>query len=340
MKKIKVIVIDDSFVFRQTFTKHLSEDNEIEVVATAANPYEARDKIIQHRPDVITLDVEMPKMNGIDFLKKLMPQYPLPTIVVSAVSERVFDALNAGAVDFVTKPESGTNLKLYFEDLLDKIKTASKANVKNTTKFRHKNEVASQQSRELSRQIIGIGASTGGTNALFDILKALPKNMPPIVIVQHMPQGFTKIYAERLNKNCELFIKEAEDGDKLEPGKALLAPGGKHMRVVKKAAGYFAELEDGNDSNKVNGHCPSVDVLFDSLSKTIKNYGIGVILTGMGKDGAKGLLQMKNEKAQTIGQDEASSIVYGMPKAAFDIGAVDVQRPLNKIAEEINKLVK
>jgi len=340
MKKIKVVVIDDSFVFRQTFMKHLSEDNEIEVVATAANPYEARDKIIEHRPDVITLDVEMPKMNGIDFLKRLMPQYPLPTIVVSAVSERVFDALNAGAVDFVTKPESGTDLKVYFEDLIDKIKIASKANVKSTTKFRPKSEVASQQSRELSRQIIGIGASTGGTNALFDVLKALPKNMPPIVIVQHMPPGFTKIYAERLNKNCELFIKEAEDGDKLEPGKALLAPGGKHMRVVKKAAGYFAELEDGNDSNKVNGHCPSVDVLFDSLSKTIKSNGVGVILTGMGKDGAKGLLQMKNEKAQTIGQDEASSIVYGMPKAAFDIGAVDVQCPLNKVAEAINKLVK
>jgi len=340
MKKIKVIVIDDSFVFRQTFMKHLSEDNEIEVVATAADPYEARDKIIQFRPDVITLDVEMPKMNGIDFLKRLMPQYPLPTIVVSAVSERVFDALNAGAVDFVSKPESGTNLKAYFEDLIDKIKIASKANVRNTTKFKQKSEIAKKPTRELSRQIIGIGASTGGTNALFDILKELPKDMPPIVIVQHMPPGFTKIYAERLNKNCELFIKEAEEGDKLEPGKAILAPGGKHMRVVKKASGYFVELETGNDSNKVNGHCPSVDVLFDSLSKIIKNNGIGVILTGMGKDGAKGLLEMKNEKAQTIGQDEATSIVYGMPKAAYDIGAVDIQCPLNRIPEEINKLVK
>ncbi len=340
MKKIKVLIIDDSFVFRQTFSKHLSEDHELEVIATAADAYEARDMIIKHRPDVMTLDVEMPKMNGIDFLKRLMPQYPLPTVVVSALSENVFEALNAGAVDFVSKPQTGTDLDVYFEELIEKIKIASRANIAKSLKLKKENTIKSSSNANMNQLIIGIGASTGGTNALFDILTSLPKEMPPIVIVQHMPPGFTKIYSERLDKNCQLKVVEGSDGEKLEPGKVIIAPGGYHMSVIKKGSIYSITLEKGTEHNKVNGHCPSVDILFDSLSKTIKGNGIGVILTGMGRDGAQGLLKMRNQGARTIGQDEQSSVVYGMPKVANDVGAVEKQYTLTKIAEEITHLIK
>lgn len=339
---IKVLVVDDSLLFRETFARKLSEDPGIEVVAKAGDVYEARDMIIKHRPDVMTLDVEMPKMNGIEFLKRLMPQYPLPTIVVSAVNDKVFDALNAGAVEFVTKPGSHSNIDVFIKELIVKIKIASTAKVGyHKRAVRKANPVPKKTPSaecDLCDKIIAIGASTGGTNALFDILKGLPsEHMPGIVVVQHMPPVFTKLYAERLNKNCSLEIKEAEHGDEISPGRVLIAPGGFHMRVVKRGKRFYIETEKGTESNKVSGHCPSVDVLFHSVAKHIGSKALGVILTGMGKDGADGLLAMKNQGARTIGQDEESSVVYGMPKVAFDIGAVDQQMPLQQISGGIMK---
>lgn len=341
---IKVLVVDDSLLFRETFAKKLSEDSEIEVIAKAGDVYEARDMIIKHRPDVMTLDVEMPKMNGIEFLKRLMPQYPLPTIVVSAVNDKVFDALNAGAVEFVTKPGSHNNIDLFIKELIGKIKIASTAKVgyhkRTDRKINHTPKQTPSAVCDICDKMIAIGASTGGTNALFDILKVLPSDhMPGIVIVQHMPPVFTKLYSERLNNNCALEVKEAEDGDEILPGRALIAPGGFHMRVVKRGKRYYIETEKGTEMNKVSGHCPSVDVLFHSVAKHIGSNALGIILTGMGKDGADGMLAMKQKGAMTIGQDEESSVVYGMPKVAYDIGAVDKQLPLSKIPQGILKLL-
>lgn len=336
-KKIKVLIVDDSLLFRETLAKKLSEDIEIEVIAKAQDVFEARDMIIKYRPDVMTLDVEMPKMNGIEFVKRLMPQYPLPTIVVSSINDKVFDALNAGAVDFVTKPNSNHNTDMFIKDLTSKIKIASTAKVGYHKRTVIKtNNITKRAETDVSDQIIAIGASTGGTNALYDILKALPsEHMPGIVIVQHMPPVFTKLYAERLNNNFSFEIKEAKQGDEILPGTVLIAPGGFHMRVVKKGKKYFVETEKGTEFNKVSGHCPSVDVLFHSVAKHVGKNAIGVILTGMGKDGAQGLLAMKQSGAKTLGQDEESSIVYGMPKVAYEIGAVDKQLSLHHISEGI-----
>ncbi len=338
-KTIKVLVVDDSLVFREAFSKKLSEDPYIEVIGKAGDVYEARDMIINFQPDVVTLDVEMPKMNGIEFLKRLMPQYPLPAIVVSAVSEKVFDALNAGAVDFVTKPGLDTNLDNFIKDLIVKIKIAATAKVGNHRRVIRKTNTATNNSRSFTGSVIAMGASTGGTNALYDIIKALPKDIPGIVIVQHMPPVFTKLYAERLNNNSLLEVKEAESGDEILPGRVIIAPGGYHMRVKKTNSGLFVETEKGTEFNKVNGHCPSVDVLFYSVAQQLGKKAIGVILTGMGKDGADGLLKMRKAGARTLGQNEDSSIVYGMPKVAFEIGAVEKQYPLQKIPDGIMGII-
>lgn len=339
-KTIKVLVVDDSLVFREVFAKKLSEDTDIEVVGKAGDVYQARDMIIQYRPDVVTLDVEMPKMNGIEFLKRLMPQYPLPVIVVSAVNDKVFDALNAGAVEFVTKPDMGTNLDTFIEELISKIKIAAKAKIGNHKKVLKKHSNISKDIKDSSGLIIAIGASTGGTNALYEIIKALPKNIPGILIVQHMPPVFTKLYAERLDKNSVLDIKEAENGDEVLPGKVLIAPGGYHMRLKKSGKRMYVETEAETETNKVSGHCPSVDVLFHSVAKYVGQNAIGVILTGMGKDGANGLLEMKKAGANTIGQDEGTSVVYGMPKVAYEMGAVNQQLALQKIPKAILELLE
>ncbi|MEA3422383.1 MAG: chemotaxis response regulator protein-glutamate methylesterase [Bacillota bacterium] len=326
MKKkriIKVLIVDDSVVYREMIARQISEDEQIEVVGKASSSFEARDMIINLRPDVMTLDVEMPKMDGIEFLKKLMPQYPLPTIVVSSASERVFDALNNGAVDFVEKPKSSDLVKYFIQELLIKIKIASTAKVGH-----HKKTLESIKTNDL---IIAIGASTGGTNAIDEILKKFTKDMPGTVIVQHMPEVFTKLFADRLNNECMVEVKEAENGDEVLKGRVIIAPGKKHMRVVKKRNKILVELEDENESNKVNGHCPSVDVLFNSVAENIGMNVIGIVLTGMGKDGAEGLHRMKQKGARTIGQDEASSVVYGMPKVAYEKGSVDKQAPISKI---------
>ncbi|MCT4663234.1 MAG: chemotaxis response regulator protein-glutamate methylesterase [Tissierellales bacterium] len=319
-KKIKTLIVDDSIVFRKTLEDGLKQDSGIEIVGTASNPYEARDMIIKHRPDVMTLDVEMPRMNGIDFLKKLMPQYPMPVVVVSAVSENVFDALDAGAVDFVTKARGNGEIMSMINELIVKIKIASVSKV-SQHKTSYEKIVPASIGGAKTEKIIAIGASTGGTEATYDLIKYFPKDIPGTVIVQHMPAGFTKMYADRLNRCCLVYVKEAQHGDKIERGKVLIAPGGdQHMKVVRRGNNFYVELERGG---KVNGHCPSVDILFQSVADRVGSKAIGVILTGMGRDGASGLLEMRNNGAYTIGQDEKSSIVYGMPKVAYDIGGVE-----------------
>lgn len=336
-KKIRVLVVDDSIVFREILSRGISSDPCIEVVAAAMDPFDARDKIIEYKPDVMTCDIEMPKMNGIEFIRRLMPQYPISVIVVSSVSDTVFEAMNAGAVDFVVKPDvtSVNSVESFILELIAKIKIASVANIlghkKETENYKIKNNLNID-----TRRIIAIGASTGGTEAIFHILKLLPASTPGIVIVQHIPPVFSRRFAERLNEVTNLKVKEERTGDYVENGQVLIAPGDQHMKVKKVGDKYKVQCFKGD---KVNGHCPSVDVLFESVAKEAGEMAIGVILTGMGYDGAKGLLSMKHRGARTIGQDEKTSVVYGMPKVAFNIGAVEKQEPLNKIAAAIYSLI-
>lgn len=338
MGKIRVLVVEDSMTFRELMVRHLNKDPELEIVATAADPFEARDAILEYHPDVMTLDVELPRMSGIDFLKKLMPQYPIPVVVISALSDKVFDALSAGAVDFVAKPVVSHRKELeYFvqQELPGKIKIAAKAHVGVNP---HKKVPLSQGQgvpkgplHVRKEQIIAIGASTGGTEAIANVLMGFDKDIPGIVIVQHMPQGFTEMYAKRLDKQCRVSVKEARSGDVVRQGHVLLAPGGdEHMRLVKVKGEYQVVCRKGP---KVNGHCPSVEVLFDSVAEVAGKDAIGIILTGMGGDGAKGLLKMRQAGARTIGQDKNSCIVYGMPKVAYDIGAVEFQEKLSDVAK-------
>lgn len=336
-KKIKVLVLDDSLVFREVLARGIGSDSEIDVVAKAIDPFDARDKILEFQPDVITCDVEMPKMNGIEFVKRLMPQYPLPVIVVSSVSEAVFDAMNAGAVDFVTKPnvQSPEGVENFIYDLINKIKVAAKSKVVKHPNLQEKR--LEQKVNVDSEKLIAIGASTGGTNAIYSILKQLPSEMPGILIVQHIPPLFSKMFAERLNNQTNFNVKEAESGDYLEPGKVLIAPGDKHMSIRKIGKRYKIETFHGE---KVNGHCPSVDVLFESVAKGCGHNAIGIILTGMGYDGAKGLKSMRRKGARTIGQDEESSVVYGMPKVAFEVGAVEKQTSLEKIPQVLLSMLR
>lgn len=332
-KKIKVLIVDDSILFREVLLRGFSSDPEIEVVATASDPFDARDKIIAHEPDVMTCDVEMPKMNGIEFIQRLMPQYPLPIIVVSSTSGTVFDAMNAGAVDFVGKPDlsSVNSVENFIVDLIVKIKIAANATVQKASTESVSKRIDNIASVEANR-IIAIGASTGGTEAIFNVLKKLPPDVPGIVIVQHIPPNFSRMFAERLNNTTGLIVKEAKSGDIVEKGKVLIAPGDQHMVIKKFGDKYKVECFL---SEKVNGHCPSVDVLFESVAKVAGNHAIGVILTGMGYDGAKGLMAMRRKGARTIGQDEKSCVVYGMPKVAYNIGAVEKQASLDNIANNI-----
>lgn len=333
-RKIKVLIVDDSFLFRETLARGIGQDAAIEVVGTASDPFSARDKILECEPDVMTLDVEMPKMSGIEFLKRLMPQHPIPVVVVSAVSDNVFNALNAGAVDFVTKPNSKSQMGMqsFINELIIKIKIASTAKVGRWKLGAQNNKELTVAERHPSNKILAIGASTGGTEAIYSVLKSMPKDIPPTVIVQHMPPVFTRMYSERLNNSCAMEVKEAENGDKLMPGRVLIAPGDFQMRLKKVGSMYTVECVKGE---KVNGHCPSVDVLFESVARYAGSNAVGVILTGMGGDGAKGLLSMRKSGARTIGQDAQSCVVYGMPKVAYDIGAVEKQVPLESISQAI-----
>lgn len=339
MRPIRVLVVEDSIVFRELLVQNLGKDPAIQVVATAKDPFEARDAIIAHKPDVMTLDVELPRMNGIEFLRKLMPQYPLPVVVISSLSDKVFDALNAGAVDFVAKPTvtNRTQLEDFIKnELLVKIKIASTAKISNIKKV-----VMMQEQQHLSVKsnnlIVAIGASTGGTEAIFDVVKEFGTDIPGIVVVQHMPPGFTAMYAKRLNDQCRIQVKEAQTGDVVKPGHMLIAPGGDlQMRLLKINGTYQVECKRGE---RVNGHCPSVEVLFESVAKAAGKNAVGIILTGMGGDGAKGLLSMRRAGARTIGQDESTCVVYGMPKVAYDLGAVEYQEKLSDIPKRTYALL-
>ena len=332
MRPIRVLIVEDSIVFRELLVQNLSRDPAIQVVGTAKDPFEARDAIIEYKPDVMTLDVELPRMNGIEFLRKLMPQYPLPVVVISSLSDKVFDALNAGAVDFVAKPTVTGRAQLedfIRNELLVKIKIASTARISNIKKTVMLNE---QQSLSVkgNNLIVAIGASTGGPEAIFSVAKDFGTDIPGIVVVQHMPPGFTSMYAKRLDDQCRIQVKEAQTGDRVLPGHMLIAPGGDaHMRLVKVNGVYQVEVKQGP---RVNGHCPSVDVLFESVARVAGANAVGIILTGMGGDGAKGLLSMRKAGARTIGQDESTCVVYGMPKVAYDLGAVEHQEKLTDIA--------
>ncbi|MCK8060406.1 MULTISPECIES: chemotaxis response regulator protein-glutamate methylesterase [unclassified Fusibacter] len=336
MQKIKVLVIDDSMLFREALTRGLESDAAIKVVAKANDPYDAIGKIELFDPDVITCDVQMPKMDGIEFIRQLLPQHKVPVIVVSAIDYAVFDAMRVGAVDFVTKPDTnaGISHRQFIDEVIKKVKEASQASV-HTYKDPSPNAVDHVVSKDIN--VIAIGASTGGTEAIYHILKGLPKNSPGIVVVQHIPPAFSTMFALRLDKNTHFNVKEAKTGDLVLPGMVLVAPGDQHLELTDISGSLRVKLKKGP---KVSGHCPSVDVLFDSVAKVCKKKAIGVILTGMGYDGAKGLLRMKRYGAVTIGQNSESSVVYGMPKAAFEVGAVTKQASLELIAHTIIKYLK
>jgi len=338
---IRVLIVDDSATARTVLTKALSKDNEIEVIGTAPDAYVARDKIVKLKPDVICLDVEMPRMDGISFLKKLMKHFPIPVLMVSSLTQRgaqvTFDALDAGAVDYVGKPHSNIydGIDDIEKELIQKVKTvaSSKVRVKNLSTAPKSTE-RTYALAETTNKIIAIGSSTGGTVALSELIQEFPKNAPGTVIVQHMPSGFTESFAQRLSEISKVDVKEAKDGDIITKGTVYIAPGDLHM-VVKREGGHY-KIQIGT-GKKISGHRPSVDVLFNSVSKHVGANAVGVILTGMGSDGAKGLLAMKNAGSYTIGQDEKTSVVYGMPKVAYDIGAVREQQPLENIANTIFK---
>ena len=335
MLPIKVLIVDDSIVFRELLVQNLGKDPAIRIVGTARDPFEARDAILALKPDVMTLDIELPRMNGIEFLRKLMPQYPLPVVVISSLSDKVFDAMSAGAVDFVAKPTVSNRRQLedfVRNELLVKIKIASTAKIGNIKKTVMMGQNHQQRMAvERSNLVVAIGASTGGTEATSAVVREYGTDIPGIVCVQHMPPGFTKMYAKRLDDECQIHVKEAETGDRVMPGHMLIAPGGdRHMRLVKVNGGYQVEIKAGP---RVNGHCPSVDVLFDSVARAAGSDAVGIILTGMGGDGAKGLLAMRKAGARTIGQDESTCVVYGMPKVSYDLGAVQYQEKLSDIAD-------
>lgn len=347
MKKIKVLVIDDSALVRNILSHGLALDPEIEVVGAASDPYAARDKILELDPDVLTLDIEMPRMDGVEFLRKLMPQYPLPVVVVSALTRQgaalTLAALEAGAVEVVTKPsvDVARGLRAMLKDLQEKVKIAAETNVSIWKASHPTPRVAPKTTKralsESTNKVIAIGASTGGTVAIRQILQELPPTVPGVVMVQHMPPGFTKHFADSLNDICDLEVLEAKTGDKVLAGRVLIAPGDKHLLVRRSGGEYLVECKAGKN---VCGHCPSVEVLFQSVADHVGANAVGVILTGMGNDGAGGMLAMRQTGARTIAQDEATSVVYGMPKVAYERGGVERILPLPAIAKAILSLLR
>ncbi|MCR5784647.1 MAG: chemotaxis response regulator protein-glutamate methylesterase [Eubacterium sp.] len=335
MRKLRVLVVDDSMMFADLMVRGLSSDPAIEVVAVANNPFEARDMILKYRPDVMTLDIEMPRMDGIEFLQRLMPQYPIPVVMVSSLSDKVFDALKAGAVDFISKPVNMTKdeiLHYLQRELCTKVKIASTVDVSRMKRAIPRDSSSSVGSIANKDVVVALGASTGGTEALCDVIMGFRNDIPGTIVTQHMPTGFTKMYADRLNNQCSVTVKEAQTGDVLVPGLVLIAPGDKHIRLVRNGDKFQVECKAGE---RVSGHCPSVDVMFESVARVAGNRSVAALLTGMGKDGADGLLDIRRAGGHTIGQDEASCVVYGMPKVAYDIGAVEYQLPLSAIAHKI-----
>lgn len=337
---IKVLIVDDSLLFRNVLSRALGMDENIQVVAAVEDPFQARDAIIKYEPDVMTLDLEMPRMGGLEFLQKLMPQYPVPTVVITSLSDKVFDCLKAGAVEFVAKPAGMNMLQLenfVRQELIAKIKIAASAKINKPKLQANRGKDNQEPIKKDKSRIIAIGASTGGTEAISEVLQRFGADAPGTVIVQHMPPGFTDMYAKRLDGQCKVQVKEARTGDRVVPGQVLLAPGDKQMRVIVNNGEYQVECRSGP---KVSGHCPSVDVLFESVARAAGDSAIGVLLTGMGGDGAKGLLSMRKSGAKTIGQDENSCVVYGMPKVAYELGAVQYQLPLENVAAKIYSLLR
>ncbi len=342
MNKIKVLIVDDSAVVRKIFSEELSKYPDIQVVGVAPDPYVARDKIVNLKPDVITLDIEMPRMDGLTFLRKLMRYFPLPTIIVSSLTPQggklTLEAMDIGAVDVIAKPNSAYSVGDMSAQLADKIRAASRARIVKREEG-DQNAANSEPIRALtqtSNKVIAIGSSTGGTEALKNILTKMPPNSPGIVIVQHMPANFTTAFAARLNDLSQISVKEAEDNDSVTPGTALLAPGNFHMILRRSGARYYVEVKTGP---MVHHQRPAVDVLFKSTAKYAGANAIGVILTGMGADGAEGLLEMKQAGASTIAQDEKSCVVFGMPKEAIKLGAADKVISIEQIASEIIRMV-
>jgi two-component system chemotaxis response regulator CheB len=341
-RKIRVLVVDDSALVRTILSQGLAQDPGIEVVGAASDPYVARDMIIKHRPDVLTLDVEMPRMDGVDFLRRFMPQYPLPVVMVSALTQRgkqiTIEALEAGAVDVVPKPSANIarGLSDMMMELRTKVKIASTANVSHWKVRRHddKPQIISMKKSlaESTDKVIAVGASTGGTEAIRMVIERLPATAPGVVIVQHMPAGFTRAFAERLNMQCLMEVKEAESGDRIMPGRILIAPGDFHLKVRRTGGFYYVDCLAGE---KINGHCPSVDVMMLSVAEHVGVNAVGVMLTGMGHDGADGMLAMRQAGARTIAQDEKSCVVFGMPKSAYDRGGAENFVPLDKIAQTV-----
>ena len=350
-KKIKVLIVDDSAVVRQTLKEILESDSSIEVIATAADPFIAADKMKDEVPDVITLDVEMPRMDGITFLHKIMSQHPIPVVMCSSLTEKgcetTFKAMEYGAVDIITKPRIGT--KKFFEEsrirICDSVKAAALARVKAVSARQKKVKVESKLTADVviapptgramlrtTEKIIVIGASTGGTEALRIFLEALPVDSPGIAIVQHMPEHFTTAFSKRLNSLCRIEVKEAADGDSILRGRALIAQGNRHLILKRSGARYYVQVKDGP---LVCRHRPSVDVLLRSAARYAGGNAIAVIMTGMGDDGARGMLEMKKAGASTIAQDEASCVVFGMPQEAIKRGAVDRVLPLEAIAAAV-----
>jgi two-component system chemotaxis response regulator CheB len=342
---IKVLVVDDSAVVRKVFSEQLSKQKGITVVGTAPDPYVAREKIVKLKPDVITLDIEMPRMDGITFLKKLMQHYPLPVIIVSSLSTKgskiAFEALSLGALEVIAKPNAAYSVGDMSLQLAEKIRAVYGAKIiKSPAQNKENRPPASLRSMALTattNKIIAIGASTGGTEAIKKVLTRLPQNTPGIVVVQHMPAQFTSSFAQRLDELCRMRVKEAQNGDTVETGQVLIAPGNYHMIFKRSGARYYVEVKTGP---LVHYQRPAVDVLFKSVARYAGANALGIILTGMGKDGAVGMLEMKKAGAVNIAQDENSSVVFGMPKEAITIGAVDYVQDINSIAGKTISLLE
>nr|WP_325183378.1 chemotaxis-specific protein-glutamate methyltransferase CheB [uncultured Oscillibacter sp.] len=339
-KKIRVMVVDDSALARNLIIQGLSAHPRMEVVGYAINTLDAKQKIPRLNPDVVTMDVEMPGQSGIDFLKEYLPAHPLPVILVSSLNLKVFDALNAGAVDFVRKPDGQESKEVFIANLTQKVLVASMAKPRSTPLRSPSVAVATPNlggGAALDRVLVGLGASTGGTEATLEVMRRLPADIPPMVIVQHMPKGFTQMYADRLNRICKMEVREARNGDELHRGLALVAPADLQCRVVRIGEKYTVSCTQGE---KVSGHRPSVDAMFHSMAEVVRCKMVGIIMTGMGQDGAAGLLEMRKRGAYTIGQDKESSVVYGMPMVANDIGAVCIQASCENVANVLLRHLK
>ena len=342
---IKVLVVDDSKLIRMLVTEIIEKSGDMQVIGEAEDPLEARTLIKQLNPDVLTLDIEMPKMDGITFLKHLMRLRPMPVVMLSTLTAEgapiTLEALEIGAVDFLEKPKANVAAELsrYADVLLDKIRAASKVRISQLLRARKQSEGIKPPSASnltfKKNHLVAIGASTGGTEAIKEVIKRLPESFSPIVVTQHIPPIFSKTYAERLDRTVAMKVHEAVDGQQIEHGNVYIAPGDRHLVVKKRGSKLFCELHDGDP---VNRHKPAVDVLFDSVAEYMGKYSTGVVLTGMGNDGANGLLNLKNAGANTITQDEASCVVYGMPRVAKEMGAGQIELPLDRIADKLMML--